>query len=198
MTMLETPIQLKIFQATLPEKNLSAAEFQELSMQHMDTLYRVALRLTGDAASAEDLVQETYLRALRAWKTFHLHEFGIRPWLLRIMKNVHLSAVEHDRVRPRALDDRCLDRVSGKADHSIPLSSSDPRLFDAIGQGLARALASLPKHYQLVLLLWAVDGLSYLEIASALKVPMGTVMSRLHRARSRLVERLGGARIDIA
>jgi RNA polymerase sigma-70 factor (ECF subfamily) len=198
MTTLETPIQLEIFQAKLPEKSLSAAEFQELSMQHMDTLYRVALRLTRDATSAEDLVQETYLRALRAWKTFRLHEFGIRPWLLRIMKNVHLTAVEHDRLRPRAMDDRGLDRASDKSDDAISLSSNDPRLFDAMGQRLARALTCLPKHYQLVLLLWAVDGLSYLEIASALKVPVGTVMSRLHRARTRLVERLGGPRIDFA
>jgi RNA polymerase sigma-70 factor (ECF subfamily) len=174
------------------ESNLTATEFQALAVSQMDTLYRVALRLTGQRVAAEDLVQETYLKALRAWKSFRLHEFGIRPWLLRIMKNVHLSTAGHDRLRPRPIYDRYFDRAGGNGDdNATVLSSNSPGLFDEMDQRLVCALEYLPKQHRLALLLWAVDGLSYRDIADSLKVPLGTVMSRLHRARKRLIERLG-------
>jgi RNA polymerase sigma-70 factor, ECF subfamily len=178
--------------STSPAGSLSTGEFQRLAIEHMDTLYRLAVRLTNDPASAEDLVQETFLRAFRACKSFRLQDYGIRPWLIRILKNVHLSTIEHERLRPRNLEEGSLDRVAIDMDQVPVLSSDDPKLFDGFGEQLARALGNLPQHYQIVLLLWAVDDLSYAEIATSLKIPIGTVMSRLHRARSRLIERLGG------
>jgi len=186
------PATIAIDQAQSPiaQEMLSTGEFQRLAVEHMDTLYRLAVRLTNDPASAEDLVQETFLRALRACKTFRLQDYGIRPWLIRILKNVHLSSIEHERLRPRNIDEQYLEQTAGKPAQIAQHSSDDPRLFEGLGEQLARALGNLPQHYQIVLLLWAVDDLSYAEIAESLKIPIGTVMSRLHRARSRLFERL--------
>ena len=197
MTACSTTIALGQLRETLPEGSLAAGEFQRLAVEHMDTLYRLAVRLTNDPASAEDLVQETILRALRACKSFRLQDCGIRPWLIRILKNVHLSTIEHDRLRPRSMEEGCLERVTVDTDAVTALCSDDPMLFDSFGERLARALGKLPPRYQIVLLLWAVDDLSYAEIAASLKIPIGTVMSRLHRARSRLIEQLGPSRINL-
>lgn len=158
-------------------------------MEHLDTLYRIARRLTRDPARAEDLVQETYLRALRARDTFHLEPFGMRPWLLRIMHNQHYSHAERERRQPMALDGEHLETAS-QSEHAhapLPLSFAS---FDGMDERLVRALDALPVEYQVVLMLWAVDGLSYKEIAQAVGIPIGTVMSRLHRARQRLSDQL--------
>ncbi len=159
-------------------------------MEHLDTLYRIARRLTRDPTRAEDLVQETYLRALRARDAFHLEPFGMRPWLLRIMHNQHYSQSERERRQPMALDGEHLEMASqSDRAHAAP----PPLLFgsfDGMDERLVRALDALPVEYQVVLMLWAVDGLSYKEIAEAVGIPIGTVMSRLHRARQRLSEQL--------
>ena len=158
-------------------------------MEHLDTLYRIARRLTRDAGRAEDLVQETYLRALRARDSFHLEPFGMRPWLLRIMHNQHYSQSERERRQPVALDGEHLE--ASQSEHArtaaLPLPGAS---FDGMDERLVRALDGLPVEYQVVLMLWAVDGLSYKEIAEAAGIPIGTVMSRLHRARQRLSEQL--------
>src|SRR5688572_12181250 len=83
-------------------------QFEKLALEQMDTLYRVARRLTRDAQRAEDLVQETYLRAFRAKGTFELKEYGIRPWLLRIMQNLHFSRSGRERRQPVTMEDGSL------------------------------------------------------------------------------------------
>ena len=77
-------------------------QFEKLALEQMDTLYRVARRLTRDPERANDLVQETYLRAFRAKDSFQLKEYGIRPWLLRIMQNLHYSRSDRERRQPTA------------------------------------------------------------------------------------------------
>lgn len=168
---------------------LPRQEFQKLALEQLDTLYRVARRLTRDAARAEDLVQETYLRALRAAENFDLQQFGIRPWLVRIMHNLHISRQGREGRQPRAMDTEHLDLsvVSAAGDGFPPINLNS---FDAMDEGLVKAMNSLAPEYQSVLLLWAVEELSYKEIADALNVPIGTVMSRLYRARQRLSELL--------
>jgi RNA polymerase sigma-70 factor (ECF subfamily) len=161
---------------------LSRDNFQRLALAEVDSLYRVARRLTRESAAAHDLVQETYLRAFRAAHTFHLQEFGIRPWLLRIMNNLFITRGERDKRQPRGMGDEFLSKISDP--HSAPAHSSE--LFDGLDEHLAGALEDLPHEYQQVLLLWAVEELSYKEISMALDIPIGTVMSRLHRARERL------------
>src|SRR3954452_17423495 len=79
---------------------LSRDEFEQRALEHLDTLYRIARRLTRDPVRAEDLVQETFLRALRGRDAFRLEAFGMRPWLLRIMHNQHYSQAERERRQP--------------------------------------------------------------------------------------------------
>src|SRR4029079_1388719 len=87
----------------------SPEQFEHLALEQLDLLYRIARRLTRDPASAEDLVQETYVRALRARDTFDLQAHGIRPWLLRIMHNLHISRAEREARQPAALEDEQLE-----------------------------------------------------------------------------------------
>jgi len=168
----------------------SREQFEQLALQQLDTLYRVAQRLTHDASRAEDLVQETYLRALRAFDGFDLQEYGIRPWLLRIMQNLHVSRAEREGRQPRTVDDQVLSAVG--QDEQAATYSSDGALFDSMDEQLVAALDELPDEYQQVMILWGVEDLSYKEIATVLNVPIGTVMSRLFRAKQRLSEQLRG------
>jgi RNA polymerase sigma-70 factor, ECF subfamily len=165
---------------------LSRKKFEALALEQLDTLYRVARRLSGNAAAAEDLVQETYLRAIRAWESFNLKEHGIRPWLVRIMHNLFLSRRQRQAMEPGPAADEQLESGAG-ANQPPPF---DLASFDGMDEHLVRAIEALSPEYQLVLLLWAVEELSYKEIAEALQIPLGTVMSRLYRARQQLSARL--------
>ena len=166
---------------------LSQSEFERLAMEHLDMLYRIARRLTRDEASAEDLVQETMLRAFRSAGSFDLKEFGIRPWLVRILRNLHNTRYKQDKHEPVA-DDQLLASV--EAQEPLPVFRSSSELWENVDQQLMHAVESLPAEYQEVLMLWAIEDLSYQEIADALDVPIGTVMSRLFRARQKLSEQL--------
>jgi RNA polymerase sigma-70 factor (ECF subfamily) len=165
---------------------LTREEFDKLALEHLDMLYRVARRLCGDPTQAEDLVQETYLRAYRARSEFNLEQYGIRPWLVRIMHNLHVSRSMREKRQPVSVDDSRLD-IAQTGDGAAPLN---PSSFEGMDQRLVRAIEALPQEYQTVLILWAVDQFSYKEIAHSLDVPIGTVMSRLHRARTKLSETL--------
>jgi RNA polymerase sigma-70 factor (ECF subfamily) len=158
-----------------------------LALEHLDMLYRIARRLTRDGARAEDLVQETYLRAFRARDDFELQEYGIRPWLVRIMHNLHFSRSQREKRQPAAIEDQQLDAA---ASAETPAPWTGKASYEGMDQRLVKALADLPEEYQTVMLLWAVEDFSYKEIADAVSVPIGTVMSRLHRARARLSDKL--------
>jgi RNA polymerase sigma-70 factor (ECF subfamily) len=164
--------------------HLSRAEFEKLALEQIDLLYRVARKLTHNQQAAEDLVQDTYLRAIRAHKRFDLQEYGIRPWLLRIMHNLHVSNGLRDKRRPTTVDGEFLDASSARLD-PLPL---DRAALENVDGRIVKALDQLPAEYQVVLLLWAIEDFSYKEIAVAVDVPIGTVMSRLHRARQKLAE----------
>jgi RNA polymerase sigma-70 factor (ECF subfamily) len=164
--------------------NISREKFEQLALAEMDTLFRVARRLTRDAIAAQDLVQETYLRALGAAGSFNLEQFGIRPWLLRIMQNLYISRGEREKKQPHGVPDEKLNAVADPDLSMAELAGSE--LFDSMDEKMVAALENLPSEYQQAMLLWAVEDLSYKEIASVLEVPIGTVMSRLYRARERL------------
>jgi RNA polymerase sigma-70 factor (ECF subfamily) len=167
---------------TLPRE-----QFETLALAQIDALYRMARRLTHDGNKADDLVQDTFARALRSRDGFELAEYGIKPWLLRIMYNLHLNRAERDKRQPVSASDESLEH-SGKSDVSdLPI---DPASFQAMDEHLVHALDLLPEDYRTVMLLWAVEELSYKEIADALSIPIGTVMSRLFRARQRLAAEL--------
>ena len=176
---------------------LARSEFEKLALEQVDMLYRLARRLTRDPARAEDLLQDTFVRALSASEGFELQEYGIRPWLIRIMRNVHFSRAQRDKRAPAAIAGEVLESASATegessasstalaADGTIDLKRINVQDMD---ERLVAAVEQLPADYQVVLLLWAVDELSYKEIADACEVPIGTVMSRLHRARQKLGE----------
>jgi RNA polymerase sigma-70 factor (ECF subfamily) len=163
---------------------LDPKQFESLALEQLDMLYRVARRMTRDPHKAEDLVQETFLRAFRSAPDFDLQAFGIRPWLVRIMHNLHVSRGQRERRQPVGVDDEHLEAAAVTLD---PLPAST---WEGMDQQLKRAFETLPEEYQTAMHLWAIEELSYKEIADALDVPLGTVMSRLHRARHRLSEQL--------
>src|SRR5437762_7474325 len=165
---------------------LDPKDFERLAIEQLDMLYRVARRLTRDPNRAEDLVQETCLRALRSRDGFNLETFGIKPWLLRILYNLHVSRAQREGRQPVAVDDleqAGPDRRSG----TLPI---DSRSFEGMDEQLVRAIDGLGDEYRSVLMLWAVEDFSYKEIAESLDIPIGTVMSRLHRVRQRLSDEL--------
>ncbi len=167
-------------------------EFAETVMPHLGIVYRMAQRLTGDRHEAEDLAQETFLRAQDSFDRFELREFGPRPWLLRILNNIHCSRLERRRREPALVDDlgfvrqRRPENESGfqSADST---SDVDWELFD---DEIKEAVQALAPEHRAVLLLWSLAGLKYREIAHVLDCAVGTVMSRLHRSRRELNERL--------
>lgn len=170
-----------------PGMKLSPEQFEALALEQLDTLHRVANRLTRNPERAADLVQETYLRAFRSRDAFELQEHGIRPWLLRIMRNLHLSKAEREQRQPVAVDGEVLDSIHFSNDVTGATTSLN---WEELDDRMKAALENLQEEYQMVLLLWAVEDLSYKEIAEVLDIPIGTVMSRLHRARQKLSAQL--------
>lgn len=159
--------------------------FEALASPHLEMVYRVARRLARNEHDAEDLVQETYLKAYKAFERFEMREFGIKPWLLKIMHNTFLNRQARQRKAPRATDQQILEQVP--ADDGVVPPELD---YEDLDQEVKQAIDSLPQEFRSVLLLWATMELSYQEIAGVLSVPIGTVMSRLHRARRQLASLL--------
>lgn len=163
--------------------------FDEHVVPQIDVLYRVALTITGQPADAEDLVQDTLVRAFRAVDGFD----GAHPraWLLTILRNTHINRGR--RRRPILFTDgehaeRALELAGDTAPAAEDVVVSE--LFEAV---LADALAALPDKHRAVVTLVDIEGLSYQQAADALGIPRGTVMSRLHRARARIRGRLVAA-----
>lgn len=164
--------------------------FAEYVLPEVEVLLRVAMTLTAQPADAEDLVQDTLLRAYRAVDRFDGQH--PRAWLLTIMRRAEVN--RHRRRRPQLLDDpdADLNRLAqwptgvGATPEDIVVGET----FDAV---VDTALATLPVKHRQVVQLVDVDGLSYAEAARLLAVPEGTVMSRLHRARKRIRDRLAAA-----
>lgn len=164
--------------------------FEELALPHLEMVYRVALRLTRSEHDAEDLVQETYLKAYKAFSRFEMREVGIRPWLLRILHNAFLNRVTRQKRAPKATDQQTLDQVYA-ADTPYSTLLGPPALdYENLDSEVKAAMDRLAPDFRVVLTLWATLEFSYQEIADILNVPIGTVMSRLHRARQQLLRDL--------
>jgi RNA polymerase sigma-70 factor (ECF subfamily) len=173
---------------------------QDEALAHIDALYRTAYRMTGNAADAEDLVQETYLRAFRS-----LHQFragtNLRAWLFKILTNAFINEYRKRSRQPRntSLDDvEDYYLYTHLIDSGIQPSSTRPEdevLASITDEDVVRALEALSDEFREVVLLADVEGFSYREIAEIMEIPVGTVMSRLHRARRRLHTSLIGTPI---
>jgi RNA polymerase sigma-70 factor, ECF subfamily len=173
----------------VPEERVSAAtfealKFEELAMPLFDQLYNFARWLTQDTAEAEDLVQETYTKALRGFSSFQLGT-NFRAWMYRILRNSFLSS------RTGLRTTVAIDGEEGE--NLLPAETNTPEsvlIEQADRETVQQALADLPVPAREILLLCEIEEMSYQEIAETLAVPIGTVMSRLFRARKALRELL--------
>ena len=165
------------------------ARFEALVWPHLDILHYAALRLTKEESAAQDLVQETFLRAYRALHQL-TQEQSCRAWLMKIMTNIWLNDLQKRRREGMQLDIYELDPPHEEAalwrqqsPPEAPESAASRRQFC---EDLDQALQQLPEAFRIVVILADVEGLSYKEIADVLQCPLGTVMSRLYRARQLL------------
>lgn len=161
--------------------------FQTYVVPELELLFAMAMRLTGDRNEAEDLVQDTLVRAFRAIDRFDGRY--PRAWLLTILRNTNINRGR--KVVPSLLydPDRTLGAIAAPGADGRD-GAAEPALERIADPVLVEALQRLPEHHQAVVSLVDVDGLSYREAAELLDVPVGTVMSRLHRARQRLRDSL--------
>ena len=171
---------------------MDRATFEELAMQHLDAVYRMALKLTGHPEEAQDLVQETFLRALKASERYEERGGGMRPWLFTIVHNCFYTNVKRNKRQATAVED-----FGGVASDERPPDEPPPAWslaeldWEHVDGRLKTAIEDLKPEYRTVLLLWGVEQLKYKEIAVIMEVPVGTIMSRLHRARLALTRALG-------
>ena len=171
------------------------ATFAEDAMPLMDGLYSAAMRMTRNAADAEDLVQETYLKAFNAYERFETGT-NLKAWMYRILTNSYINAYRKKQRRPDESDiddieDLYLYRRLGGAESAVLSRSAEDELLEMFGEDEVKlALEDLPEHYRMPILLADVEGFAYKEIAEILDVPIGTVMSRLYRGRKQLQKRL--------
>ncbi len=165
--------------------------FEDVAMPHLDAVYRMARRLASSEAEAEDLVQETYTRALKGFGQFELREFGAKPWLFKILHNQFYTHAGRSRRQPTLLDDVDFDNFTAELDDAqLDDISADSFDWDSCDEELKHAMEELQPEYRTVLLLWALEDLSYKEIAEVCRCAVGTVMSRLYRARQLLGQKL--------
>jgi len=168
-----------------------ASEFEGVALVHLDLLYRAALRLTHNRAEAEDLVQETWLRALRHFDQFDPGS-NCRAWLLTILRNAFLNRLRREGREILESDMAATEAGAARLEEaSVAHSSPEEDFFQTVLHGdVDRALKTLPLPFRLVVTLADLEGLTYKEIAQVLGCPIGTVMSRLSRARQLLRKEL--------
>ncbi|HEY5664491.1 MAG TPA: sigma-70 family RNA polymerase sigma factor [Ilumatobacter sp.] len=163
-------------------------DFARQAMEFAPQLYSAALRMTRNPADAEDLVQEAYLRGFRSFHTFQ-EGTNLRAWLFRILTNAYINTYRAKQRRPQEselgdLEDLYLYRRLGSMETAAGSMSAEDQFFDLFTDDeVKQALEALPDNFRLPVLLADVEGFAYKEIAEMLDIPIGTVMSRLHRGR---------------
>jgi RNA polymerase sigma-70 factor (ECF subfamily) len=179
---------------------MERSEFERLALAQIDAVYRMALQLTRNSEQAEDLVQEVYLRALQHGVPERYEDRrgagregeGVRAWLFTIAHHAFYSRLRRARLAPGTVGDFFNEESDERAPDEPPpawdLASLD---WEQVDERLKAAIDNLKPEYREVLLLWGVEGLKYREIAEIAGVPIGTVMSRLHRARRLVAEAIG-------
>ncbi len=166
-------------------------EFEREALPHSDLLYNYALRMTNNAADAEDLLQETYLKAFRFWESYE-QGTNIRAWLFRIMKNSYINRYRKEVKEPDTVDyDEVQHFYTSVRDESADPNDLQETVFsNLLDDDVAGAIAELPEDFRTVVILCDIEGLPYEEIARFVDCPVGTVRSRLHRGRKLLRSKL--------
>ncbi len=176
----------------MPKKSTSQQEgwnFEEVAMPFVDALYNTAYRMTRNAQDAEDLVQETYLKAYRYYDTFE-EGTNFKAWLFKILKNTFINTYRKKQKTPpqsdfAEIEDSFESRLS--TDVSGKMKSPEEEILEnVLDEDVKRALDDLPPDYRMAVILADLEGFSYKEIAGILELPLGTVMSRLYRGRKLL------------
>jgi len=163
-------------------------DFADQAMEYAPQLYSAALRMTRNRADAEDLVQDAYLRAYRSFHTFQ-EGTNLRAWLYRILTNAYINKYRAKQRRPQEselgeIEDLYLYRRLGSMETAAASMSAEEQFLDLFTDDeVKQALEDLPDNFRLPVLLADVEGFAYKEIAEMLDIPIGTVMSRLHRGR---------------
>jgi RNA polymerase sigma-70 factor, ECF subfamily len=171
--------------------------FAEQAMQYAPQLYSTALRMTHNQADAEDLVQEAYLRGFRSYHTFE-EGTNLRAWLFRILTNAYINKYRAKQRRPQEIELGDTEelylykRVGSFESAAASLSAEDQFLDMFTDDEVKQAVEDLPTNFRIPVLLADVEGFSYKEIAEMLDIPIGTVMSRLHRGRKAMQRALYG------
>ncbi len=180
-----------------PRTNLKEADkerFQADALPLLDSLYASALRMTRNPADAEDLVQETMLRAYRSFDRFEPGT-NLKAWLFRIMTNAYINTYRKKQREPKKVsadEVEDFDLYRELKDHGTEFSETPESIVldSLVDSDILDAIDDLPEQFRLAVLLSDVEGFSYAEMAEIMDVPLGTVMSRLHRGRKALQKRL--------
>ncbi len=166
-------------------------DFSSGSLPYRDQLFKSALRMTRSVEDAEDLIQETYLKAFKYYERF-AEGTNFKAWLFKIMKNTFINSYRKRKLQPPKVDfDEIHEGLERTLVEQAAIDPENPEVHFLIGEidhEVAVALANLPHDYKMVVLLADLEGFAYKEIADILEVPVGTVMSRLYRGR-RILER---------
>lgn len=171
------------------------SKFADDAMVFIDALFSAAMRMTRNSAEAEDLVQETYLKAYRGYGSFQ-EGTNLKAWLYRILTNTFINSYRAKKRRPDESDldeveDLYLYRRLGGLEAVAAGRSAEEEVLDSFtDDDVKAAIEALPEQFRLAVLLSDVEGFSYKEIAEIMDVPIGTVMSRLHRGRKALQKEL--------
>jgi len=167
--------------------------FESAAMPYLDALYNTAYRMARNAEDAEDLVQETYLKAYRSFDQF-TPGTNLKAWLFKILKNTFINEYRKRQSKPAASD---FSEIEGsfesqvRSDPAAQIKNPEEEILDtSFDEGVQDALDRLPPDYRMAVLLADLEGFSYKEIAEILEIPVGTVMSRLYRGRKLLEEAL--------
>lgn len=166
-------------------------EFKSEALPHMDFLYNYALRMTYNAADAEDLVQETFMKAFRFWDSYE-QGTNIRAWLFRIMKNAYINRYRKEKKEPETVEYQEVENFyTSMSGGAVESSDSTEAMFsNLLEDDVSIAIAELPEDFRTVVILCDVEELKYEEVAEFLECPIGTVRSRLHRGRKVLRSKL--------
>jgi RNA polymerase sigma-70 factor (ECF subfamily) len=167
------------------------ADFEKEAVPHMNSVYNFALRMTGDADDADDLVQETFLKAFRFFDKFE-RGTNCKAWLFRILKNSFINDYRKQTKEPDKVDYEDIQNFyeTIKSDEIGSSHYEHDAFTNLLDDEISKAIAKLPEDFRTVIILNDIEGFTYEEIADFVDIPVGTVRSRLHRARKMLYSQL--------